>query len=280
MMKRIVFICAFLPAFFIAGAQPRIVSLNGTISEMLCGLGLGDQIVGVDVTSNYPAFLQKKPKVGHNSNLSAEGILALQPTLVIGLEGQFSARLDEQLSSAGVKTARLQQDYSVEGTRRLLKEVASLSGTENKVAGLLAQFDEQIAQLRITPLREKVLFIYARGSGTMLVSGTGTSLDRIITLAGARNAVTEFNNFKPLSAESLVAMNPDVILLFSSGLQSLGGAEGLLKMPGVAQTTAGRNKNIIAMDGELVSSFGLRLPQAIRELHDRIQKKEMAVTKN
>jgi iron complex transport system substrate-binding protein len=125
-----------------------------------------------------------------------------------------------------------------------------------------------------------VLFIYARGSGTMLVSGAGTSLDRIITLAGARNAVTGFNNFKPLSAESLVAMNPDVILLFSSGLQSLGGAEGLLKMPGVAQTSAGRNKNIIAMDGELVSSFGLRLPQAIRELHDRIQKKEIAVTKN
>jgi iron complex transport system substrate-binding protein len=114
------------------------------------------------------------------------------------------------------------------------------------------------------------LFIYARGAGTMLVSGTGTSLDAIIRLAGAQNAVSGFSDFKPLSAESLVAADPDVILMFSSGLQSMGGIEGLLKVPGIVQTTAGKNKKIITMDGELLSGFGLRLPQAVRELHDKI----------
>lgn len=104
----------------------------------------------------------------------------------------------------------------------------------------------------------------------MMVSGTGTSVDKVIQLTGAQNAVTGFTDFRPLTAESLVAANPDIILLFDSGLKSLGGIDGLLKVPGVAQTAAGRNKKVIAMDGELLSGFGLRLPQAIRELQEKI----------
>lgn len=104
-----------------------------------------------------------------------------------------------------------------------------------------------------------------------MVSGTGTSIDKIITLAGAQNAMTGFADFKPLSAESLVAADPDVILLFDSGLKSIGGIEGLLKVPGIAQTKAGKNKQVISMDGELLSSFGIRLPQAIQELNNKLQ---------
>jgi iron complex transport system substrate-binding protein len=125
--------------------------------------------------------------------------------------------------------------------------------------------------LKMPALQKKVLFIYARGAGTMLVSGTGTSVDAMIKLAGARNAVQEFSDFKPLSAESLVVAQPDVILMFPDGLQSMGGLEGLLKVPGVAQTPAGKARKIITMDGELLTGFGLRLPEAIRELHDKIQ---------
>jgi iron complex transport system substrate-binding protein len=92
----------------------------------------------------------------------------------------------------------------------------------------------------------------------------------MIQLAGAQNAVNEFAGFKQLSSESLVAANPDVILLFDSGLQSLGGADDLLKVPGVAETNAGRNKKFIAMDGQFLSGFGLRLPQAVGELNKKL----------
>ena len=104
----------------------------------------------------------------------------------------------------------------------------------------------------------------------MMVSGTGTPVDIMIQLAGAQNAVTEFTGFKQLSSESLVAANPDVILLFNSGLQSLGGADGLMKVPGVAQTNAGRNKKVVAMDGQFMSGFGLRLPEAVNELNKKL----------
>jgi iron complex transport system substrate-binding protein len=257
-------------AWVTARSQQRIVSLNGTISEMLCDLGLEQQIVGVDITSNYPASLKSKPQVGHNMNISAEGVLALQPTLVMGMESQFSDQLSDQLKAAGIKTVTLKQEYSIAGTRRLLEEVAAITGTQGRAAILLQQFDQQIAGLKITSLNKKVLFIYARGAGTLMVSGTGTPLDKIIRLAGAENAVQAFSDFKPLSAESLVSANPDMILLFSSGLQSVGGTDGLLKIPGIAQTSAGQHKKIISMDGELISGFGLRLPQAIRELHSKM----------
>jgi iron complex transport system substrate-binding protein len=251
--------------------QPqRIVSLNGAVSEMLCALGLEDQIVGVDITSNYPASLQKKPRVGHNINISAEGVLALNPTIVLGLKNQLTPQLQEQLRQAGAAITLFKQDYSIQGTRSLLLQLAQAVKAKDKGEILLQKFDRQIHALKISSLDTKVLFIYARGAGTMLVSGSGTSVDAIIRLAGARNAVQEFSDFKPLSAESLVTANPDVILMFDDGLKSIGGIPGLLHIPGIAQTTAGKNKKVITMEGELLSGFGLRLPQAIQELHDKI----------
>jgi len=265
----VLFICLIITTY-VKGAQ-RIVSLSGSISEMLCALGLENQIVGVDVTSTYPVSLSKKPKIGHNRSISAEGIIALQPTLVLGLSEETSPKLAEQLTATGVKISLFKHDLSVAGVKNLLNQVASSVGARAKVKSLQNNFDAQMRELKVSPTNKKVLFIYARGTGTMMVSGTGTSIEKMISLAGARNAVTEFSDFKPLTAEALVAANPDVILLFDSGLESINGPEGLLKVPGIAQTSAGRNKKIVSMDGELLSAFSLRLPVAIRDLHNKIQ---------
>ncbi len=258
-------------AGFTGRAQQRIVSLNGNISEMLCALGLEQQIAGVDITSNYPAVLQSKPKVGHNRNISAEGVMSLQPTLVLGVDNQLNPALIEQLQAVKVKTAIFKQDLSVQGVRALLDEVAAATGSTSKVAAIRQQFDKDMAAIKTQRIDKKILFIYARGTGTMMVSGTGTSVDKVIQLTGAQNAVTAFADFKPLTAEALVAANPDIILLFDSGLKSLGGMDGLMKVPGIAQTPAGKNRRVIEMDGELLSGFGLRLPQAIKELQDKIK---------
>lgn len=261
-------LCLLFTSF--AEAQQRIVSLSGTISEMLCALGFESQIAGVDVTSTYPLSLKQKPKVGHNRNISAEGILALRPTLVLGLKEQTNPQLLTQLKSAGVKTVMFEQELSPDGVKVLLNGVALAVGAPAKAKAVQSVFEQQMKGLKIQPVNKKVLFIYARGTGTMMVSGTGTSIEKMISLAGAKNAVTDFQDFKPLTAEALVAADPDAILLFDSGLKSLNGPEGLLKVPGVAQTTAGRNRKIVSMDGELLSGFSLRLPAAIKDLHNKI----------
>jgi iron complex transport system substrate-binding protein len=252
------------------GSAPRIVSLDGAVSEILCQLGLEHDIVGVDVTSTYPASLKQKPSVGHNRNISAEGVLALEPTIVIGLASEVAPQLASQLKAAGVKTVLLTRELSVGGVRDMTLAVARAVGAVPRAKAVLAAFDRRMDSLRVTPLNQKILFIYARGAGTMLVGGTGTAVSAIVALAGARNAVTAFSGYKPLNAESLVAADPDVILMFTGGLLSMGGAAGLLKVPGVAQTRAGRDKKIIAMDGELLSGFTLRLPEAIGELHEKL----------
>lgn len=270
-MKKIFFV--LLPLILtsiISGAQQRIVSLNGAISEMLCALGLEVQIAGVDITSNYPASLKQKASVGHNRNISAEGILALRPTLILGVKEELKPEVLEQLKSANVKVRLIPQEFSAQGTRNMLTEIATVTNTVEKGKQLLGKFDKEMAALKIPATGKKVLFVYARGTGSMTVCGTGQSLDKMIQLAGAANAITGFKDFKPLSAEALVAANPDVILLFDSGLQSVGGIEGLLKVPGVSNTNAGKNRKIISMDGQFLSGFGLRLPEAIQQLHKKI----------
>ncbi|WP_240699451.1 heme/hemin ABC transporter substrate-binding protein [Spirosoma sordidisoli] len=250
---------------------PRIVSLDGTVSEILCELGLQDRLVGVDVTSTYPESLQKLPKVGHNRTVSAEGVLAQQPTLVLTTEkaGTKPAVLD-QLRAAGVQVITFEQEFSVEGTKKLITDIAATCRVSSKARAVVRRLESDMARVQPAPGRPKVLFIYARGAGTMLVAGRGTPVEKMIELAGGQNATRQFDEFKPLTTEALVAANPDVILLFDSGLESLGGARGLLDIPGVAQTNAGKQKRLVTMDGHLLTGFTPRLGKAISELARKI----------
>ncbi|PWK79144.1 iron complex transport system substrate-binding protein [Mucilaginibacter oryzae] len=272
LLSFIVVMISYVPQAM-AHTSPKIVSVNGTISEILAGIGMESNIIGTDITSNYPASLKSKPKVGHNRNLSSEGILALQPDIVTGLSTELKPELVSQLKSAGIKLVLFTQTYSADGTRKLIKEVASAFGKPSKAELLIKKLDGDLAAAaKINKgSKPKVLFIYARGTGTMMVAGEGTQMQQIIQMAGGANAVTGFSDFKPLTPEALVAANPDVILLFSSGMDSLGGAAGLMNVQGVAQTNAGKNKRFVTMDGELVSSFGPRLGLAVSELAQKIK---------
>ncbi|MBE8713765.1 hemin ABC transporter substrate-binding protein [Sphingobacterium sp. KB22] len=251
----------------------RIVSINGTITEILADLGLEEKIVGVDVASTYPASIQTKPKIGHNKNISAEGVLALNPTLIIGTKADLKPETLEQFKQAGIQVLLFEQAYSVEGTKNLIKSVSDSVGLPSKGDSILVSLNSQLEKVASyasqTP-KPKVLFIYARGTGTMMVGGTGTQVDAMISLAGGENVAKDIQDYKPLTAEALVAYNPDVLLLFDSGLSSLGNAEGLLEVQGVKETNAGKNKKIVQMDGQFLTGFSPRLAQAIEELHKKI----------
>lgn len=252
----------------------KIVSLNGAVSEVLAGLGLEKNIVGTDITSNFPLSMRAKPKVGHNRNINAEGVMALQPDLVIGIKKEVSPALVAQFNAAGVKVLLVDQEYSINGTKKLIHTLAYSLHVPAKGVAMIKALNADLAKVKpLSPSvkRPKVLFIYARGTGTMMVGGTGTQVAQAIALAGGQNAVTEFADYKPLTAEALVQANPDIILLFDSGLQSLGGPAGLSKVQGIKETNAGRNKKIISMDGELLSSFGPRLGLAIQQLAAKLK---------
>lgn len=246
----------------------RIVSLNGAISEIIVGLGHESKIVATDITSNYPESVKKLPKVGHNRSIQAEGILAQNPDIVVGIEKDLNPKVIKQIKSSGVKVVLFDQEHSVEGTKKLIKGVKDSLKFESISDSLDIKIDQSISKLKIFENPPKVLFIYARGAGTILVAGQKTQMNQMISIAGGQNAVSDFESFKPLTAEAIVSANPDVILMFTTGAQSLNGV--FKNVPGIMQTNAGKNKQIITMDGQYLAGFGPRTGEAALELNQKL----------
>lgn len=256
----------------------RIVSLDGMITELLYQLNLGDQVVGIDVTSTYPSEeLKDKTQLGHISQLNAEAILALSPDLIICKANDVNNAVITQLISSGIEVIGVTTSNYFSNSVSVAEQLQQkLSIADN----LVAQLADQIAadSVRLTALLEetthnpKVLFLYARGTGRLFVSGTGTPVAAMIEKAGSKNAVNGFSDYKELSTEALIAADPEVILMFDSGLKSLDGMAGLEQIPGMSQTKAFASQKVITMDGQYLSSFGPRAAQAALDLALQLQK--------
>ena len=277
-MRKIIFLClALIVNTFVYGQEQRIITLHSAITETVFGLGLGESIVATDVTSISPRAAADLPRVSQNRSLSSEGILSFKPTVVLALEGDVSKAIVQHLKKAGVKYVSFKQEYSEKGSLKFIQQVADALGEQERgkqvverTKTTMTRVKEAVANANLGKASPKVLFIYARGTGTMSVAGKGSSLDAIITLAGAKNAVQEFADFKPYTTEALVKANPDIILLFDFGLSSLGGKDAVLKMPGMRLTEAGKNKRIIEMSPTLLVNFSTRLPEAVLELNKEL----------
>jgi iron complex transport system substrate-binding protein len=255
----------------------RIVSLDGMVTELLYQLELGEQIVGIDVTSTYPEEeLKGKPQLGHVSQLNAEAILALRPDLIICKKQDVNNPVLAQLISAGVNvfgiTTTTHFNNAVEVARQLQTKLSISEASIGELTQNIALDSLRLANhLEKVASEPRILFLYARGTGRLFVSGSGTPVAAMLEKAGGRNAVTNFSDYKELSPEALLAANPEVLLLFESGLNSLEGMDGLGEIPGMAQTTAYQHKRVITMDGHYLSSFGPRAAQAAYDLALQLQ---------
>lgn len=245
----------------------RIISLNGAITAIVSDLGMERQIVGRDVTSTYPAYVRDSVRVlGHVSSISMEAVLALKPTLILAADNMMDSKLEEKIKASNVSYKKFHRDFSIQGTKALIKAIAGLTGSD-KSDELISQIDSELAKITPISTPPKVLFIYARGTGNMMVGGKNTPVSKLIEIAGGVNAVTNVENYKPLTPEALLNSDPDILLLFDSSIEGLGGIDGILDVPGIAQTTAGKNKAIITMDGGLLANFSSRVGTAAVQLN-------------
>jgi len=276
-MKQQIFLLSILLLFMtkvgFAQQSNRIISLSGSITEVLDALDLGDKIVAVDITSDYPAYINQIPKVSKNRSVTAETISSFRPDLVLALQGELSQELQGQLKRLKIPFVLVKQEFSVTGLDKFIKTVSQAVNKVEQGNKLAAQITKELNLLTNTKKSssQKIMFIYARGAGHMSVSGDGTAVDAVIKLAGFSNALKGFSGYKTYNTEALVAANPDVILLFDFGMSSLGGAQGILKMPGVNLTNAGKNKKVTALDASLLNNFSIRLPLAISKLQQSIK---------
>lgn len=251
-------------------AERRIVSLGGSVTEILYQLGAAGEIVGTDTTSIYPEEAAALPKVGYQRQLSAEGVLSLAPTLIIGTDDAGPPHVVEQLRTAGIEMILLPLDKSPEGLNQLMAGVAEAMDASDQVEPMqqaVSQHWEQVAKISHAMVsKPKVLFIYARGGGVLNVSGTDTAAHAVIGLVGGENAVTGYKGYRPLTAEALVEAKPEVILISSEGMESLGGEDALWALPGMNLTPAYEKKQVLTESIMPLLGFGPRSPETLAKL--------------
>ncbi|HCT76917.1 MAG TPA: hypothetical protein DGT23_10070 [Micromonosporaceae bacterium] len=249
----------------------RIVPLNGDLAEIVWALGLGDQVVGVDTSALYPAeAAAKQPKIGYQRQLAAEGILSLKPTLVIGTAEAGRPEVIEQIKQAGVKVEILAVPSTVDEVPDRIKKVATTLGVAAKGEQLATQAKKDIhaAKKAAATSSTRVAFLYVRGQTTAMISGKGTRAAAMIAATGLTDAGVQagIEGYKPITPEALAATKPDVLVLLDAGLQSVGGVDGLLKLPGVAQTPAGTSRKIVSLEDSYLLNLGPRTGAALKDL--------------
>jgi iron complex transport system substrate-binding protein len=261
-----------LPAFAQAQGQPRIISVGGAVTETVFALGAQGQLVGVDTTSLYPVDATKLPQVGYARTLSAEGVLALMPQLLLASGEAGPPQVLAQLQRAGVRVEVLNEQHRFDGILTRTTRIGQLCGREREATQLVTRLQQDWAARPKPPAGSapRVLFVLAHAGGQLRVAGEGTGADAMLALAGVRNAFAGMHGYKPLTAEAALQAAPDIILCTDQGLQAQGGADGLLKAPGLALTPAGRTRRVASMEALLLLGFGPRLPQAVAELTGKL----------
>ena len=251
------------------GHAKRIVSLGSDVTEIAFALGGGDRIIGVDRASNYPPETDAKPDVGYRRSISVEGLMALDPDLILATEDIGPPEALEVLKTLSIPIVFVPVDNSGHGIERKIALIAEVFGVEEKGATLaktvMAQFDAAAAVAAAIPAQQRKKAVFFHGLLRLTGAGAGTSAGAIINLAGATNPLDIYSGHKSVSEESLLELQPDVVVMMSNGA---GGptTEEVFAIPALANTPAGRNKALIVLDGAYMIGFGPRTADAITSL--------------
>ncbi len=254
-----------------ATAEPpaSIVSVGGSVTEVLYELGLQDRIVAVDSTSLYPLEAQSLPNVGYVRALAAEPIIAMKAELVLAEADAGPPAVLQQMRDAGLAVQMIPDEASPEGVAAKIRAVAAATDSAERGESLALATDSAFAALaeRRAGLAEqpKVLFLLSH-SGTPLAAGRGTSADAVIALAGGQNAASGFEGYKPLSPEMAVTLEPDVLVLTDQGVAALGGLERVKDDPALALLPAVEAGRVYSFDALLLLGFGPRTPEVAADL--------------
>ena len=253
------------------GANLRIVSLGGAITEIIYELNLQKYLVGVDATSNYPTETNRYPRVGYARTLSVEGVLSLNPTHILATEEVGPpAFIRSMKSNKKINFEILDSEYSFNGLIKRIQRIAALGGAgpdkEKLIRKLNQSWKEAYLDHRIVDQQPKVLFLLSHQASRILVSGRDTGAAAMIHYAGGLNAMSSYVGYKPLNIEALIQANPDVILMTNQTVSLLGGIQGLLKNRSLDSVAAIRNHRLISIDANQLLGFGPRMPQTVLDL--------------
>jgi len=281
-MKRIIWALSLIICATTVNAQQdsvannRIISAGSSITELLIALGAKDQLVAIDVTSRHYNSDGALPQVGYHRQLSAEGLMALSPTHLIGSHEMGPENTLTLLKSGGIKVETVPSGDTEQDLFSRIDKIAQITGTEEKATSLKKSIDDQLTAIKSRQIEHspKVLFAMLTKGRPATIAGDKTTIDVIINLAGGQNPAKEqMSSYKPLSPEAIVQMQPDYLLVSSRAWEALGGQQGILKeFPLLAATPVAAENRIIPINGSaIIGGFGLESLQLTEELYKTFQ---------
>jgi iron complex transport system substrate-binding protein len=247
----------------------KVVAIGGSLTEIVFALGEQGRLVARDSTSVYPEGALKLPDVGYMRQLSPEGVLSVNPTGILALQGSGPKEAVDVLKKAGVPYVEVPESFDHQGILEKIKAVGKALGVEEKAAALADAVDKKLksAEDRTASIkqRKRALFVLSLQGGKIMAAGSHTAADGIIRLAGAVNAVEGYSGYRQLTDEAVLTANPDVVLMMDRG-----GAPGSTVDPfdnaAIAATPAGAKRALVRMDGSYLLGFGPRTADAVHDL--------------
>jgi iron complex transport system substrate-binding protein len=260
----------------ISSKAMRLISIGGALTEIIYLLKAEAELVGVDTTSIYPSAATRLPNVGYARSLSAEGILALRPTQLIATEDAGPPIVLRQIVDAGVPLSILPSGHQFIDVINRVRTIGGLVHKTDAAQALASRLllewnntQKRVANSKLNSTR--VLFILSQNPSQLMVGGEKTSAAAMLAYAGARNAISGLSGFKPLTPEAVIAANPDVLLLTDQGMKAVGWIGGVLRLPGIKQTRAGKEQKVVSLEAMYLLGFGPRMPLAVAELNLLLQ---------
>jgi iron complex transport system substrate-binding protein len=255
----------------LADPAERVLTLGGSVTEIAVALGAEDRLIGRDTTSTFPPSVTTLPDVGYFRALSPEGILALNPDLILSEAGAGQREALDVLNAAGIPFIVTGTDTTPEGLAAKIETVANALDLSEQGKALAAEVTQglQAARTRAAMIEapKRVLFLLSLQGGRVMAGGEGSSAESIIRLAGGINAGTGFEGYKQITDEAVLTAAPDVILIMDREGDLAINNDMVLAHPVLSQTPAAKAGAILRMDGLLLLGFGPRTPQAAEALH-------------
>lgn len=249
----------------------RVVVLANGVAEIIDSLGGHRLLKGRDISSTEKSMTDV-PIVTSGHQIISEKVIALKPDVVIIDASSGPKAAIDQIKSAGIRVVSTPESWTLKDIAPKISAVAAVIGADEAGKNLITSMEKSLGSSRFST-STRVAFLYLRGTSSIyLIGGPGSGADSLIAAIGATDVGAETlpHAFNTLTAEALVAAKPDVILVMSKGLESVGGMSGLVKLPGIAQTPAGKNSRVIDVDDSLLLSFGPRTPSLVKKLSDAL----------
>ncbi|MEZ9553039.1 hemin ABC transporter substrate-binding protein [Vibrio breoganii] len=267
-----------LPAFANStGEQNRIISVGSSITELMYALDAKEQLVAIDVTSRHFDQSGSLPQVGYHRQLSAEGLMAQNPTHVIGSHEMGPDSTLKLLKSAGIEVITVPSGDSEADLAGRIDAIAKITGKEEQAKALKQDLHQQIETLSNldSTHQPKAIFAMLSEGRPATVAGSETTIDKIIELAGATNPInSNFSSYKSMSFEAIVGVQPDYILVAQRTWDALGGQQGIIeKFPLLTATPAAADNKIIPIPSSaIIGGFGIESVELSQSLHQTFER--------